>query len=123
MTIEFKSWDEMTELEQAASDFSDFYKDVHGFRPRHYDFSSWTIVDFDREFALLSKASEREAAFEAEQQAQCAAAVEARISANIAIGAKDRETAIRWLHEAHETNGDSEYLCYLLGVKYGYFNK
>ena len=53
-----------------------------------------------------------------------AAAVERfenQVKAFIETGAKDRETAIRWFHEAEETNGDPEYLCYCLGLPYGYF--
>jgi hypothetical protein len=36
-------------------------------------------------------------------------------------GAKDRAMAMRWVHEAEETGGDDEYLCYTLGLPYRYF--
>jgi hypothetical protein len=36
-------------------------------------------------------------------------------------GAKDREMAMRWIHEAEGSNGDDEYLCFLLGLPYRYF--
>jgi len=29
---------------------------------------------------------------------------------------------IRWLLEAHDAGEDRDYLCYLLGVAYGYFD-
>ncbi len=32
----------------------------------------------------------------------------------------DRADVIRWIHEAEKTNGDEEYLCFLLGLPYGY---
>jgi hypothetical protein len=35
-------------------------------------------------------------------------------------GAKDREMALRWIHEAEDTGGDDEYLCYTLGLPYRY---
>jgi hypothetical protein len=38
-------------------------------------------------------------------------------------GAKTREQALRWVHEAEGSNGDDEYLCYLLGLPYGYFRR
>jgi hypothetical protein len=36
-------------------------------------------------------------------------------------GAKTREMALRWVHEAEGSNGDDEYLCFLVGLPYGYF--
>jgi hypothetical protein len=36
-------------------------------------------------------------------------------------GAKTREMAMRWIHEAEGSNGDDEYLCFLLGLPYRYF--
>jgi hypothetical protein len=47
-------------------------------------------------------------------------AFEARIEKIIALGAKDRAMAIRWIHEAEGSDGDDEYLCYRVGVPYGY---
>jgi len=29
--------------------------------------------------------------------------------------------ALRWIHEAEDTGGDNEYLCYTLGLPYRYF--
>jgi hypothetical protein len=39
----------------------------------------------------------------------------------INLGANDRETALRWIHEADGSGGDDEFLCYLNGLPYGYF--
>jgi len=36
-------------------------------------------------------------------------------------GARDRATALRWVHEAEGTDGDDEYLCFTLGLPYRYF--
>jgi hypothetical protein len=41
----------------------------------------------------------------------------------IGCGAKDRAMALRWIHEAEGSNGDDEYLCYLVGLPYRYFVK
>jgi len=29
--------------------------------------------------------------------------------------------ALRWIHEAEGSNGDDEFLCYLMGLPYRYF--
>ena len=49
----FKTWEEMTVLEQYAETYSDMYKDAFGIRPR-VDTSTWTEEDFEKEFSMLS---------------------------------------------------------------------
>lgn len=114
-----KSWEELTELEQLACMFSDFYKDVHGCRPRFMD-DTWTVEDYQREIDSLQNQVQIQMEEEKEFQERKIAEVEARIQALISAGAKDRETALRWIHDAEDTNGDNEYLCFVLGVPYGY---
>jgi hypothetical protein len=46
---------------------------------------------------------------------------EMRIQSILACGAKDREMALRWIHEAEGSQGDDEFLCYLVGLPYHYF--
>jgi hypothetical protein len=41
-----------------------------------------------------------------------------RVQVLIENGAKDRETAIRWIDDAY---GDLEFLCFYLDLPYGYF--
>lgn len=121
--VDFPSWEEMTVLEQMACTYWDMYKDAHGIRPRGIDTSSWTEADFEREFEYLAGVirREEEARVEAEHLASCK--FEQRILDLIAAGAGDRATAIRWIHQAEGTTGDDEYLCFLMGLRYGYFNK
>jgi hypothetical protein len=118
---EFKSWSELSHLEQVACEFSDFYKDAHGFRPRHIDTSTWTLEDFDREFEVLADICKDNTARRVAEEAAAVTKLEARIADLITIGAKDRAMAIRWIAEAEECNGDMDYLCFLVGVPYGYF--
>jgi hypothetical protein len=118
---EFKSWDELSPLEQAACEFSDFYKEAHGFRPRHIDTSTWTLEDFDREFEVLADICEENAAIRKLAETEAVTKLEARISSLLQSGAKDRTMAIRWIAEAEECGGDMEFLCFLVGVPYGYF--
>lgn len=110
-----------TELEIAASVYSDAYKDAHGIRPR-FDASGWTLEDYERETDALQPVIDAEIARERAAQDDAAARLEARITATIATGAGDRATAIRWIDQAEGAGGDLEFLCYLCGVRYGYFN-
>lgn len=120
---EFKSWSELSPLEQAACEFSDFYKEANGFRPRHIDTSSWTLEDFDAEFEVLARVCRENAINQAAAETEAAKVLEARIVSLMQSGAKDRAMAIRWIAEAEECNGDMEYLCFLVGVPYGYFKE
>jgi hypothetical protein len=123
MTTEFKSWEELTTLEQYASIYWDMYKDAFGIRPRGIDTSAWTEADFQAEFKELGEIIDREEKVRVQAQENAVFSFEKRISDLMFSGAKDRATAIRWIHEAEDTQGDDEYLCYTLGLPYMYFRK
>jgi len=123
MTTEFKSWEELTQLEQARELYWDMYKDAYGVRPRGVDTSHWTLEDFETEFEGLGVAIDAEEKVRKEAEASATVVFEQRIYTLIHAGAKDRATAIRWIHEAEDTQGDDEYLCYTLGLPYMYFRK
>jgi len=123
MTTEFKSWEELTQLEQAQSIYWDMYKDAYGVRPRGVDTSGWTLADFDAEFEGLRVAIEAEDKARKEAESTATVVFEQRIQSLIDAGANDRATAMRWIHEAEDTQGDDEYLCYTLGLPYQYFRK
>ena len=116
----FKSWEEMTTLEQYAEQYSDMYKDAYGVRPRGVDTSGWTEADFEQEFSYLAEAIETSYKEQKASEAKAIERFEAQVQSFIESGAKDRETAIRWFHEAENSNGDDDYLCFLLGLPYGY---
>ena len=46
-----KTWEEMSDLEQAQATYWDMYKDAYGVRPRWIDTTQWTLEDFEAEFA------------------------------------------------------------------------
>jgi hypothetical protein len=119
---EFKSWEELTKLEQMACEYSDYYKSAYGFRPRHVDTSTWTVQDFESVFDELARVCAQNEEQRATDEAQAAHDLEIRIQGLLECGAKDRAMAIRWLDEAEGADGDREYLCFLLGVRYGYFS-
>lgn len=118
---EFQSWESMSKLEQLACEFSDFYKEANGFRPRHVDTTSWTVEKFQAEFAELGRICKQNEAVRVEDEAHAAMRFEARVASLIASGAGDRATAIRWIADAEGAGQDAEYLCFLLGLEYDYF--
>jgi len=123
MSNEFKSWEEMSELEQARETFWDMYKDAHGFRPRHVDTSGWTLAEFQAEFDYLGGIIEQEEAHRKAEQAESIAKFEQHVMNTICMGARNRETALKWIMDASNANGDWEYLCYDLGLPYSYFKQ
>ena len=120
---EFKSWEEMSVLEQYACQFWDMYKDAYGVRPRGIDTSTWTEAEFEAEFVQLGKVIEANYKEQLESEAKAIERFEAQVTSFIESGAKTREMALRWIHEAEGSNGDEDYLCYLIGLPYGYFRK
>jgi hypothetical protein len=119
----FKSWEEMSVVEQYACQFWDMYKDAYGVRPRGIDTSAWTEADFEAEFVSLSKVIEQEEIARKASEEKAEHDFEMRVLGLLQTGAKDRAMALRWIHEAEGSNGDDEFLCYLVGLPYGYFRK
>ena len=119
----FKTWEEMSTLEQYACQYWDMHKDAYGFRPRGIDTSSWTEADFEREFFQLSVTIAEEDRIRKEAEEKAAHDFEMRILSLQMTGATDRDMALRWVHEAEGSNGDEEYLCFLVGLPYGYFRR
>jgi hypothetical protein len=117
------SWNEMSPLEQAQCQYWDMYKDAYGSRPRGIDTSAWTLADFEAEFEILANVIQREEAQRAIDEKEASIRFEAQLSSLMASGARTREQAITWVHDAEGSQGDDEYLCFLLGLPYGYFRK
>ena len=119
----FKTWEEMSTLEKMACQYWDMHKDAYGFRPRSIDTSTWTEAEFVAEFEQMGRVIEANECQRKESEAKAVQEFEHRIDKMLRIGAHDRAMAIRWIHEAEETSGDDEYLCYTVGLPYGYFRK
>ena len=117
----FKTWEEMSVLEQYACQYWDMYKDAYGVRPRGIDTSSWTETEFEAEFVQLAKTIDANYKEQLAQEEVAQHDFEMRVLSLLQTGAKDREMALRWIHEAEGSNGDDEYLCFLLGLPYRYF--
>ena len=117
------SWEDMTELEQAQATYWDMYKDAYGVRPRGVDTNGWTLETFRKEFDYLGQLIEREDIARKASEGKAVEAFERRVAEMISIGARDYDMAMRWIHEAEETNGDNDYLAWTLGLPYQYFRK
>jgi hypothetical protein len=120
---QLKSWEDMTDLEQAQCTYWDMYKDAYGHRPRGVDTSTWTLADFEQEFASLGSVIQREEADRKVAEDEAIEKFEQHVLNTICMGARDRETALNWIMDASNANGDWEYLCYDLGLPYHYFRK
>jgi hypothetical protein len=118
-----KTWEEMTVLEQMQCQYWDMYKDAYGIRPRHMNLEAMTEADFEAEFKILGEVIEREAAIRKENEFKAEVDFEMRIQNLLVTGARDRAMALRWIHEAEGTGGDDEFLCWTVGLPYGYFRK
>ena len=123
MSNEFKSWEDMSVLEQYACTYWDMYKDAYGVRPRGIDTSTWIEADFEREFVYLSSTIDANYKEQLIAEEQAMIAFEMRVQSLLTSGAKSYEMALRWVHEAEGSNGDEEYLCFLVGLPYGYFRR
>jgi hypothetical protein len=117
----FKTWEEMTVLEQMQCQYWDMYKDAYGVRPRGIDTTAWTEERFTAEFEVLSQMIAEQEAQRKIAEHKAAHAFEQRVQSIMSCGAQDRAMALRWIHEAEGSNGDDEFLCYLVGLPYRYF--
>ena len=119
---QFKSWEDMTALEQAQCTYWDMYKDAYGVRPRWIDTTKWTLADFEAEFASLATAIEQAEVERKAAEAEAVVAFEDRVL-NLMHTSTNRERVIAWLMDAESANGDADYFCFTQGLPYGYFRK
>lgn len=90
-----RSWDDLTELEQLAGEYSDAFKDANGFRPRWCN--NWTVEDYKRELPGVYEDCRRSMEAEKARQAESVVQFEAKVQTLIGMGAGDRQTALRWM--------------------------
>lgn len=118
------TWEEMSNKEQLECIIWDAYKDAYGIRPRHMNLSAMTEQELQAELTFLEGEIERRIVEERAEQEEAIVRFEKRVQDTIEAGANDRETAIRWIVEAEEAEyADLDYLCYRLGLPYGYFKE
>lgn len=103
---------------------SDLHKDAWGMRPSESFWTKWknmTDAEKQAEWDWMVQVMERNERQRRQEQEQAVVRFSRRIQQLIECGARDRAMAIRWLHEAYETHGDDEFLCWNLGLPYGFF--
>ncbi len=105
----------MTELEDLECVYCELHKDVYGVKARWYRAES--VEAAKQDIARLEQELAR--AMEADRQAQ----QQAIAAFQELVKSYGFENAKRWQHQAYNTNGDDEYLCYHLGLPYGYFKQ
>ena len=121
----FRAWEDLTEVEQLQCNFSDCYKEVYNFRPSaYYDSPDWNDAAWLKEqLAKLEDHAARELSYQEGIEARAIESFEKKVCDVIGAGAKDRETAIRWILDANDATDDPEILTYKLGLPYDYFKK
>ena len=65
---QFKSWEELSDLEQAQATYWDMYKDAYGVRPRGIDISGWSKMALCLEMNYLAEVIQREEEAREERQ-------------------------------------------------------
>ena len=106
----------MTELEELESIYCEMHKDVYGVKARWYRAES--VEKAREDLKVLEAVLEVQMEADRKSQQEAIAAFE-----ELARSYGGVETAKRWQHQAYDTQGDDEYLCYHLGLPYGYFKK
>jgi hypothetical protein len=122
MSNEFKSWEELSELEQAQCTHWDMYKDAFGVRPRHLDTTEWTLEKFEAEFEILGRVISEADLERKNIEAEAIVKFEDRVT-NLMHTGTNRERVIAWLMDAEGANGDYEYFCFTQGLPYTYFKQ
>lgn len=111
-----------------AAVYRDIYRDAFGCRPRGTIWTDFLAMSEAEQAEELRRVGElADAETEREQAGQRAAAerFEARVAETIAMGAGNRETAIRWIVEAEGADyyGDAGYAEFCLNLPYGYLTR
>ncbi len=123
---DFKAAQEAPMYTFDADTVSDLHKDAYGFRPSGYWWTMWEEASDLRRQEIwddLIDALRMEQEYEAERHARAIDRFEHLVAKTIEHGARDRETALRWIMDASICNGDWEFLCHEHGLPYGFFNK
>lgn len=106
--------------------FGELHKDAYGFRPSEL-YYTWmqtaTPNELQAEWDRLIKAAELAIEEDKRRQKEAVESFEALVQKTIDAGAGDRQTALRWIMDRSNCNGDWDLLCYEYGLPYNYFKK
>lgn len=110
-----------TELEELQGTYSDVHKDVYGFRPRFDSSEYWNSVEWlksqlSRMYSELKEIIEQDK----ENEKRAIAEFEILVDKTISMGAGNRKTALRWIIDGSDCDGNLDFLCYTYGLPYNY---
>jgi hypothetical protein len=111
-----------TELQQLMDEYCDYHKDVYGVKARWIYEREVTVEEMKRMLDSLSREYRVQAEIERQRTARAEEAAREQIRILMQYGAQDVAMAIRWLHEAQETEGDNRFLDFDMGCEYGFFD-
>lgn len=107
--------------DELAATYYDFYKEVHGIRPRWMNFDAMTVEELEADLKRLQEDADIMYARQLEEEGEAVFKFEKHVQLIIESGAKDRETALRWIMDGSDANGDWDYLAYLNNLPFNYF--
>jgi len=98
----------------------EMHKDAYGVKGRHYNFDKMSNKELEEELEHLCKVAQAEREAEEKYEEAAYQTFLKQIAENMKLGAKDKETAIKWILEAEglANEKDSSYICYSLGLSY-----
>lgn len=112
-----------TKLQELMDDYCDLHKSVHGIKARWIYGAGYTEAQMEDMLARLQRDAEEVWKQEAAREAIADAAFITAINKMVELGAGDQKTAIKWLHDAHDTGGDNRYLGFEFGCSYMFVDK
>ena len=105
---------------------SDLHKDAYGFRPSQGFWEFWsTASDVEKQKEWDSLCDALDCTIEQERKEHAAAIKQFNqvLDTLYQHAAKNFEDAIKYLHQAYDTDGDDEYLEYMMGLPYKHIAK
>ena len=98
----------------------EMHKDAYGVKGRHYNFDKMSNKELEEELDRLCAVAKAEREAEEKYEEAAYQTFLKQIAENMKLGAKDKETAIKWILEAEglANEKDSSYICYSLGLSY-----
>jgi len=113
----------MSYKDELVGEYWDFYKCVHGVRPRWINFDACTEQELETMLKNLAEEAKVVFAQQEEDEKKAIITFENLVTMTIVSGAQTREDAIRWLMDSADVDGDEDYFCWKHGIPYGYLKR
>ena len=104
--------------DELATIHYDMYKDVHGIRPRWYNYAEMTVEDLKAELDRLDHQMEQVLEERKKEEKESEQAFKSTLAVCMKAGAKDEREALRWIiqEESLEHEQDIDHFLYNLGL-------